>query len=143
VDPRYEEVQIRYLAEMRGILPLVMAWWTERAVHTPDEIDDQPAGNDFERRWPAGPTGHPLVLNVFRRYFLQIDRLNLEVDVHENLSREPTEDDWGVEAYEEVPTQLPVDVLVDDIQSVAPDVYRLVKGMVFIPIGLSPEEEFC
>lgn len=84
MDKRYKEIQARYLAEMRTILPAVMAWWKAHAVRDPSELVGSVPQNDFEARWPAGPTAHPRVLHVFRKYFLEIDTLNLD-----NESREP------------------------------------------------------
>ncbi|BAV51227.1 hypothetical protein MesoLj113a_62540 [Mesorhizobium sp. 113-1-2] len=145
MDKRYKEIQARYLAEMRTILPAVMAWWKAHAVRDPSELVGSVPQNDFEARWPAGPTAHPRVLHVFRKYFLEIDTLNLD-----NESREPPsggetkESDWGTDGEtEEVDFQLPIDLLVDDLPNVAPDVYELVRGLVFVPIGQSPDEEFC
>lgn len=143
MDPRYEDIQSRYLAEMRQILPEIMAWWKANGVRDATDITTPPS-NDFEKRWPAGPTAHPRVLHIFREYFLEIDELNVE-----NEDREPPKDtaakesEWGTDEDEEADFQLPIDLLVDDLSDTAPDVYGLVKAMVFVPIGLSPDEEYC
>ena len=141
MDARYEEIRTRYLADMRGILPGIMAWWNERAVRAPEALEGSTPQNDFERRWPAGPTGHPRVLCIFRKYFLEIDTLNLENEQRQSSAgRQPTEADWGEDDDSDIEFQLPIDLLVDDLPSVAPDVYPLVKGMVFIPIGAALDE---
>jgi hypothetical protein len=144
MDARYQEIQSRYLAEMRVILPDIMAWWRTNAVRDPSDLTG-PARNAFEARWPAGPTAHPRVLHVFRKYFLEIDQLNLENEENEaDGGVAPREEDWGTDDVDdESDFQLPVDILVDDLPDVAPDIYALVKGMVFVPIGLSPDEEYC
>lgn len=143
MDPRYSEIVDRYLAEMRAIRPSILAWWNVRAVRSVEELETSQAQNDFERRWPAGPTAHPRVLEVFRRHFLEIDSLNLEIESQDKDQRTIVEDDWFSYADEDEVFQLPIDLLVDDLRSTAPDVYQLVKGMVFVPIGLSPDEEYC
>ncbi|MCO5066550.1 MAG: hypothetical protein M9924_19390 [Rhizobiaceae bacterium] len=142
MDQRYEDIQARYLAEMRQILPEITAWWKANAIRDPSDITTKPA-NDFERRWPAGPTAHPRVLHIFRKYFLEIDALNVENETREPSSATASEEDWGTDEDEEADFQLPIDLLVDDLPDVAPDVYGLVKAMVFVPIGLSPDEEYC
>jgi hypothetical protein len=145
MDKRYKGLQERYLAEMRTILPTVMAWWKANAVRDPAELKTSTPQNEFEARWPAGPTAHPRVLHVFRKYFLEIDALNLDNESRRTSDRVAAKDsDWGKdEDPEEVDFQLPIDLLVDDLPTVAPDVYELVKGLVFVPIGLNPDEEFC
>lgn len=143
MDSRFTEILDRYLAEMRAIRPAVLAWWNTHAERAVEELEMSTARNDFERRWPAGPTAHPRVLEVFRRYFLEIDNLNLEIETENKEKLSTSEHDWGSEADEEDPFQLPIDLLVDDLRTTAPDVYQLVKGMVFVPIGLSPDEEYC
>jgi hypothetical protein len=143
MDSRYSSIVDRYLAEMRAIRPSIIAWWDAHAVRPVEELEFSSAQNDFERRWPAGPTAHPRVIEIFRRYFLEIDHLNLEIEAQDDEGRTAVESDWGLGADEDDPFQLPIDLLVDDLQSTAPDVYQLVKGMVFVPIGLSPDEEFC
>jgi hypothetical protein len=144
MDKRYQEIQSRYLAEMRTILPGVMAWWKANAVRDPTDLAGA-ARNAFEARWPAGPTAHPRVLAVFRKYFLEIDKVNLDNEDREAAAgAAAAESDWGTDDdAEDAEFRLPIDILVDDLPTVAPDVYALVKGMVFVPIGLSPDEEYC
>ena len=145
MESRYQEIQSRYLADMRAIMPVIMAWWRKRAVRDPAELEGSLPQNDFETRWPAGPTAHPRVLLVFRTYFLEVEALNLENEMKGHEGNGPAhESDWGRDADEqESDLELPIDILVDDLPDLAPDVYQLVRGMVFVPIGLSPDEEYC
>ncbi len=144
MDQRYAEVQARYLAEMRVILPAVISWWSANAIRDPADLEASLPQNDFETRWPAGPTAHPRVLHVFRKYFLEVDTLNLENESHDSdAANALKESDWGGDEDEELDFRLPIDLLVDDLPDAAPDVYMLVKGMVFVPVGLSPDEDYC
>lgn len=143
MDDRYVDIQTRYLAEMRGVLEVVLAWWTARSVTPVEGLP--PAGlNDFDRRWPAGPVAHPHVLEVFRRHFLEADDLNLENEARRRGDGRPLRTLWG---EPEDPGALafvrPIDLLVNDLEHKAPDVYAVMQGLVFVPIGLNPEEEFC
>ncbi|MBZ9683630.1 MULTISPECIES: hypothetical protein [unclassified Mesorhizobium] len=144
MDKRYKDIQAHYLAEMRTILPGVMTWWKAQAVRDASKLVGSAPQNEFESRWPAGPTAHPRVLHVFRKYFLEIDNLNLHNESREAPGSDDIEEtDWGADDEPEVDFQLAIDLLVDDLPSVAPDVYELVKGLVFVPIGQSPDEETC
>lgn len=146
-DRRYAELQARYLLEMRGIMPEVLAWWTRRAVTDLREFVEAPARNDFERRWPAGPSAHPRVIAVFRKYFLELAALNDRIE--DSGAAEPEDEDeegdWGVE--DEDPVQdlhvAASDLLIDDIEGVASDVYLLVRMLVFVPVGRSPNGEYA
>jgi hypothetical protein len=137
MDPRYGELQERYIGEMRRILPDLFAWWDGRSSGRFDEP------NDFDRRWPAGLVAHPRVLDVFRRYFLLVERINIE---NERPPEDPRsaldEASWGQDPPADRRNYTrPIDLLVNDLEDEAEDVWEVVQGIVFIPVGVDPEGE--
>ena len=140
----YEDIQSEYLVEVHKIIPSVLEWWRARAVRPPS-LDEGKPQNDFEARWPLGPAAHPRILHVVRIYFLQTYELNRENERRRTPRDDaPNESDWGTDDKgDDVKFYLPIDLLVNDIEEVDPDVYEVVSGLVFVPVGLSPAGEYC
>lgn len=130
------ELQTQYIAELRAIAPSIDSWW--------EDLNSGPRAELAKYRWPTGPGGHPRVLAVFRRYFLLIEELN------EELRRRPLgsppenrEEMWGQQSQGEgQQIEKPVDLLINDIPNLAPDVGHLALGIAFVPIGLNEKKEF-
>ncbi len=130
---------------MRKIIPSVLMWWKERSAGPHEDLNTLAPRNDFERRWPLGPVAHPQILNIVRIYFLETYKLNLENEARARpLDRPQLESDWGEDDQErDVKFMLPIDLLVYDLEMIAPDVFNVVSNLVFVPVGQSPDEEFC
>ena len=141
----YEDIQNRYLGELREVMPKVTEWWNQNAHRQFAELKRSSAQNDFEARWLAGPVGHPRILHVFRKYFLETELLNSENDdLSEGKKRGQVEGDWGVEAERsDVPFYLPIDLLVYDLETLAPELFEVMSCLVFVPAGMSPDGEYC
>lgn len=144
MNDEYRDIQDRYIAEMRAVLPQILAWWNARAASAPAEIRTLDTASAFELRWPAGPAAHPRIIEIFRRYFFEVDALNVrgQTELAEQVRRDPTDPGWG----EAVPPPdrtfvLPIDLLVNDLVTVAPDLHEIMQGFVFVPIGADPEGE--
>ncbi len=143
MDDTFRDLQERYIAELTAVMPAVLSWWTARAASPPDDV--RPAPDGFEARWPAGPVAHPRILEIFRRHFLEADALNLAAE-----AGRPPEDPrppgelWGEEAaFEPVVFVQPIDLLVNDLETRAPELHAIMRNLVFVPIGLDPAGEFC
>jgi hypothetical protein len=94
------------------------------------------------RRWPTGPAGHPLVLSVFRRYYLQIEELNRRAEETFQDDPPPRITMWGEENLgKPAPLERPVEWLIQDIPEAAPDLADLVGGICFVPVGLNQDNE--
>lgn len=131
-----EDIQHNYIEELRRIKPDIDAWWFK--VLTLEE--EQTVWN----RWPTGPSGHPRVLDVFRKYFLEIDILNRRA---ENVFVEGEKKDgdalWGEHDLGDAPAfERQLDWLILDIGAKAPDLETLVRGICFVPIGLDESSEY-
>ncbi|MEZ2353189.1 hypothetical protein [Caballeronia sp. RCC_10] len=145
MNDAYKQLQQEYIAAMRAVTPDIVAWWDARCPYRWTEPVPAAATAPFHRRWPAGPAGHPRIIGIFRQYFFAIDDLN---DQHAaaNASGSDGEDHdvWG----EDVPPPdieyvRPADLLIDDLANAAPDVYEIMQGFVFVPIGSDPEGGMC
>lgn len=127
------ELQARYITELRAIAPPIDAWW--------QNLNSDPRA---KYRWPTGPGGHPRVLAVFRKYFLLIEELNEELRCRPLGSppenREETRGQQSPGESQQI--EKPVDLLINDIPNLAPDVGHLALGIAFVPIGLNEKKEF-
>ena len=133
----YDDIQHRYISEMRAFLPSITSWWNSLvAAESYDAVSVV---------WPTGISGHPRFLDVFRKYYFEVENLNRKNE-HEFVSEpdKPLEEKWGVDDLGESPRYVGhIDLLIDDIPSKAPDLTDVVNGFVFVPIGLDQDEEIC
>ncbi|UCI07103.1 hypothetical protein [Mesorhizobium sp. B1-1-8] len=131
----YQDIQERYIAALRALLPQIKTWWSDLvATETFDTIS---------LIWPTGISGHPRFLNVFRRFYVEIENLNRknEHEFVEQPEKSP-EEKWGIDDIGDSPRYVgQIDLLIDDIPSKAPDLVEVVNGFVFIPIGIDQDEE--
>lgn len=141
-----EEIQAAYIADLRALLPDLFAWWKQLA--GVEDMNDPPPP-DVAARWPTGISGHPRLLDVFQTYFFELDELNERALEGARLAdrtqaRDVPESEASAEATAPIPTGTyrPVDVLINDIGPMAPDLAKLVQGIIMIPVGLDPDEEF-
>lgn len=136
----FDEIQAAYVEEMRALQPELLKWWCALA-----DISDpnQPAPRDVSLRWPTGISGHPRAIEVFRRYFLEIEAAN---DVAFNaVAGAPTgvpQVAWGTEgAHPRAQMRRAADILIADIEFIAPDLAKFAEGIVFVPVGLNQHDE--
>jgi hypothetical protein len=132
-----DDVQTRYVAELRAIAPELRAWWKRMCTLRGEQT--------MLTRWPTGIAGHPRTLAVFRKYYFEIEALNDEAILAEeddDEDEEITEEMWGEEEDDEG-TDIGdhAELLIYDIEDLAPDIYELVDGICYVPIGLTPDED--
>ncbi|RWM40900.1 hypothetical protein [Mesorhizobium sp.] len=131
----YDDIQQRYIAELRTLLPEIKAWW--RGIVAAETIDA------ISLIWPTGISGHPRFLHVFRKYYFEVENLNRKNE-HEFVEQaeKSAEEKWGVDDLGDSARYAGhIDLLIDDIPSKAPDLTTVVNGFVFVPIGLDQDEE--
>ncbi|RWB10038.1 MAG: hypothetical protein EOQ39_12565 [Mesorhizobium sp.] len=127
-----KEIRDQYVNELRNILPWLQDWW--------DGVQTELSPEIAWRRWPTGPAGHPRVLAVFRKYYLQIEASNNSVE--ETPPAQKQSEQWGTDDHgEDQLSERPLDWLIFDIAAIAPDLKDLVDGLCFIPVGIDDEEE--
>jgi hypothetical protein len=129
LEDTIEEIQRAYLAELRGIAPEIQGWWSGLLARDGEEA--------VWLRWPTGPSSHPRVLAIFRKYYFRIEELNRLniVDFSDDEIRPESmwgRDDLGNAALFEKH----VNRLILDIPVAAPDVAHLVDGICFVPVGI-------
>ncbi len=137
----YKDIQQSYIAELRALQPQLMEWW--KRIAGIEKINDVP-GPEVTNRWPTAFSGHPRVLASFRKYFMQIDDLNYENEMAYVETRAPDDPEtlWGIDVDSPpFPFMRPVDVLIYEIKDLAPDIHKMVAGIVFVPVGLNQHDE--
>ena len=137
----FEDIQQAYIDELRALQPELIAWW--KRLTGINELGD-PVPQDIANRWPTAYSGHPRMLAVFRRYYLEIDDLNYEglEKAKEPVPEKSNDELWGTnDNGEPVAYRRPVDLLILEIGPKAPDIHKLVAGIVFVPVGLNQYDE--
>ncbi|NJM82356.1 MAG: hypothetical protein HC844_07555 [Tabrizicola sp.] len=130
-----DDIQASYIAELRSVAPELRAWFSARIAEDGEDA--------VLLRWVTGLAGHPRVVEIFRRHYMRIEELNARLE-REFLERdqEPGEGSWGEDETGKAPLfERHIDWLANDIKSVAPDVYDLVQGMNFVPVGTTGSGE--
>jgi hypothetical protein len=125
----HQQLFNRYVEELATARSAANAWWsgTLRRETRAGASDDE-ALERVRARWPAGPTSHPRVIAVVRKYFLLCEELNrtlpepgsgdgarLDADEPDWRADEPgdeapdatpQEEDWGPDERMEPPVLL-------------------------------------
>lgn len=138
-----DELQKKYIQDLRALMPELEEWW-KTLTGVSKMTDDAPS--DVMARWPTGISGHPRVLDVFQTYFFELDYLNVAALNAANQAQNDApfpSDPWGRDTLpESTGVQRPVDVLINDLETEAPDLAKLVMGIIMVPVGIDPEEEY-
>jgi hypothetical protein len=140
--PDFPEVQAAYVEELRSVMPDVLAWWQGLfGGADPGSEEARPV----HKRWPTGPAGHPRLLAIFRKYYLEIEEINDANRVEFEAKGEPEidkEELWANTVEDEVlRLQKPQDLLIHDLQHIDAALFDVMQGVVFVPIGLNRLKE--
>jgi hypothetical protein len=141
MEQDFEQLSREYIEALRPVVAEVRQWWAAHCSypHTEDRPFEEMA--PFHRRWPVGPAGHPSVLAVFREYYFRV------WDLNDHFAAE-REAGMPVAGEGEPPPVVrflrPMDLLVNDLQSAEPDLFDVMQGLVYVPIGRNPlHDEEC
>lgn len=144
-DPLFEE----YVADLRTALGAAREWWKKLQAGTEAEsASKREAAQTLEARWPFGPSSHPFVLAVYRKYFLAVQAINDQIEAggaaHDD--GQPTEDDWGADDAEDetlfadnTPIAPPL-FLIDALHGEHDDLVDALVWLVYQPVGMSADE---
>ncbi len=110
-----KDIQNAYINEIRQLKPEMYDFWIK--LGRLEKINDAPP-EEIVQRWPMGPSGHPKMIEIFQRYFFLIEKYNDENPMD----------------FQKVNQ-----VLIEDVEVIAPDIAKLVLGFVFIPVGMNPQ----
>ncbi|TPI41531.1 hypothetical protein FJW05_24270 [Mesorhizobium sp. B2-9-1] len=125
----YTDIYSRYEREVLDLLPQLESWWSEIA-----NVRRGRTGRDD--RWPLGLSGHPRFIAIYRRYMLEILRIN---DEHQKRMQEPPlsrQDLWDkghTDDGERVAK--PQSILIEDLIQANPALGDHFRYFMFIPIG--------
>lgn len=143
MHPDFETLREDYLRALRPVVADALRWWDAHCPYPHTEPRPFAARTPFHQRWTAGPAAHPRVLAVFREYWFRADALNdrLEDEARAAAAADQPEGEaaWGTDAPPpDLPRVLPMDLLVNDLETVAPDLHEVMQGLVYVPIGNDP-----
>jgi hypothetical protein len=153
----FDKIFLRYVAELRGALAAAQAWWAELEQSERAKFStEKQAAASVEARWPFGPSSHPWVLGVYRKYYLLTEELNARNQSRQEPEREQpeTEADWGEEDLE--PADLGLDgdespftgmsqvtpwiLLLDSLLGRDDDLAEALEFLVYRPVGLDEND---
>jgi hypothetical protein len=142
MNASYERLRDEYVEALRSVAPGVLLWWSDNCPYPATDPVPKEAMTDFHQRWPAGPAGHPRIIAVFRKYFFAVNALNERTSAQEDAPSQSDTAVWGRDVEPAARSQVrPIDLLVNDLATVAPDLFAIMQGFVFVPIGMDPDGE--
>lgn len=150
MHPDFETLRDDYLQALRPVVADALRWWDAHCPYPHTDPRPFEAMAPFHRRWIAGPAAHPRVIAVFRDHWFRVEALNDRLQAE--AARAGTANDapdgeaaWGVDVPPPaVPRQRPIDLLVNDLASTAPDLHEVMQGLVYVPIGTDPlDQQAC
>jgi hypothetical protein len=130
----YDKLFERYVTELAAARQEATAWWDALLAAA------GPRAQDVRLRWPCGSVSHPRVIAVYRKYYLECERLN-----QKNAEPAPEEAPlWGEDEPDKGPKYMPTaNFLLDNLEPVDPDLARFMEMLILSPIGLNPDGDFA
>lgn len=138
MDQRLQTIQDEYIRDLKKELPKVKKWWKARLNQNEEKSYPGKMVVDFELRWPTGMSGHPRLIEIFRRHFLAAEAVNLEIDAAGRQYKDDlVEEPWGVDTEPPSREQVsPIDLLVNDLAGEHDELHRVMRRMRLIPVGM-------
>jgi hypothetical protein len=147
---RYQSLFEQYVEELAKAKKFADGWWRRLlAAEAASGVSKSEAEERVRERWPMGPTGHPRVIAIYRKYFIACEQLN-EVVAAEFERRQEADDEagdgWGEETNDTPddnasPEWGPESVmdppmfLIDSLGGRRDDLANFMLFLVFSPIG--------
>ena len=129
MDQVFEQLQSEYIEALGPVVANARRWWDTHCPISHSEVCRYEAMSPFHRRWATGPAGHPRVIAVFREYYFRIRELNAQI---------------ANEAPPDLHYHRPMDFLINDLAAIAPELFEVMQGLCYVPIGKNPiDNEEC
>jgi hypothetical protein len=143
VHSAFKQLRDDYIEALRPVVAETLRWWDAHCGYPHTEQRPFDAKSPFHRRWVAGPAAHPRVLGLLREYWFKVVDLNERFEQERRNGAGPTPGDegWGRhQAPPPVHTERPIDLLVNDLSTEAPELFEVMQGVIYVPIGIHPED---
>lgn len=146
----FDRIFEEYVADIEAALPAVIEWFERLKASRKYTAQ----GFNIDDVWPGLTGSHPVMIRIFRKYFLRLAVLIERLDRAEEQEdeKEPSEEDWGTDddfedddedeegeededEYDERPSE-PYQVLIERLRAERPDLYAHFRQFMFIPVGL-------
>jgi hypothetical protein len=131
----FKQLRDDYVAALRPVVAETQRWWESHCDYPHTEQRPFAEKSSFHRRWVAGPAAHPRVLGLLREYWFKVMDLN---ERFEQQRRDEGRDSLG--ALLPMHRERPIDLLVNDLSTAAPDLFEVMQGVIYVPIGIHPED---
>lgn len=143
---KYSEIFDAYVLELVEARTEVMEWW-ERLLEqeaADKDISAEEAYSNVRTRWPAGPTSHPRIIAVYRKYFLLCEAHNEEVrlewDARNDTLSGDGESKWGNSDMQEIEGVIePHYLLKERLNEHDEELGLFMEYMALSPIGTDEE----
>lgn len=138
---KHDKLFKQYVEELKTAKQKAEGWWQTLVDSEINEDRDRNGAEAAVRgRWPFGPTSHPWIIAVYRKYYLLCRQLNEQDDEppQDATSLTTVTEDWGREEDEKEEGFIEPKVFVLDLLAgeETNDLYKFMLSMAFIPIGL-------
>jgi len=134
----HDELFDSYVRELRAAKEASETWWAELVGEaTRPDGDGKLAETLVRERWPFGPSSHPWVIAVFRKYWLACHALNEETGALA-ADAEPSDPDagWGADTPAPISTVPPRVFTIERLAAPATEeLYDFILSLRFVPIG--------
>jgi hypothetical protein len=139
LDKEYTGIIESWEAKLRVEFAAVLVWWNELCRRL-----DNKERTVSRVHWPSGPCSHPRMIALFREFYFLVDELNVKRSLADSDVK-PDEIDWGADAPEDETSGpiSPRELLLDMMESYAPDLWEHFRLFVYIPVGEDQDLEVC
>jgi len=135
----YDDIFSAYVEELTAAKDEVTQWWDALMAAASPSGDFGEAQRAVRPRWPAGPASHPRIVDVFRRHYLAIDRLNEELRSQPRPIDDDSSSGWGEDDDDEPGILSPQALLFERLADEEPELAKFMEYFVFTSIGIDPE----
>jgi hypothetical protein len=128
---RHQELFEKYVDELQEVKSAVSQWWDSLLAQEETILGNHDAAaQSVKQRWPHGPSTHPYVVAVIRKYYFACNSLNEEIEEAERDS----------DSEEEADFIYPHNFVIDSLMEAEHyELAEFVATMPYLPIGLDPE----
>jgi hypothetical protein len=124
-----EEIRDSYIDELLALQPELEDWWDDLIANE---------GQVVWKRWPTGIAGHPRVLAIFRKHYLEI----VDWNDAQRLEGEEPEEKWGIDSVGKSRSfEWPIEILIINVRHFAPQLQPIIDGLCFVPMAMNLEDE--
>jgi len=147
----YKHLFKSYIADLKVAKNFADAWWDSLLACEEQRLKEcgstDKSLDRLNQRWPFGPSSHPRVVAVYRKYYRACTALTNELDAREEDEIDnnvENENDWGEDdqyeyEYNTITTISTGTFMIEYLCDESDELAEFILNMVFIPIETTDE----